>query len=231
MDNKFYYLILFVVFFIAFFTRFYTLGEVPSGLAQDETSIGYNAYSILKTGKDEYGIFYPLYFKAFGEYKLPVYIYLTVLSVKLFDVTAFSVRFPSALLGFLTVIVFYFFVKRINKENKYLALIATGLLAVNPWHLHFSRGAFEVTVALFFIVTGTFLFYEALRSEKRRVFLLGSVFCFIVSLYTYNIARLFSPLFLFSLFFLNWNQLRNYKKNVAYRNGTFSSLVSFHAKK
>ncbi|EKD95597.1 MAG: hypothetical protein ACD_24C00433G0001, partial [uncultured bacterium] len=42
--------------------RFYQLASVPPSLARDEVSVGYNAYSILKTGKDEYGRIFPLSF-------------------------------------------------------------------------------------------------------------------------------------------------------------------------
>ena len=45
---------------IAGFFRLYQLGDVPPSPDWDETALGYNAYSISKTGKDEYGIFMPL---------------------------------------------------------------------------------------------------------------------------------------------------------------------------
>ena len=89
-------LILLGIFVIAFILRFYKLGDVPNGLYQDETSIGYNAYSIMTTGKDEYGKIFPLYFKSFGDYKLPIYIYSAIIPIKLFGLNAFAVRFPSA---------------------------------------------------------------------------------------------------------------------------------------
>src|SRR5947207_1451338 len=102
--NKLYLGLLIIIFVIAFALRFYRLGEIPNGLYQDETAIGYNAYSIDKTGRDEHAVAYPIYFKSFGDYKLPVYVYATVVSEKLFGVNAFAVRFPSAFFGFLSVI-------------------------------------------------------------------------------------------------------------------------------
>lgn len=77
-----FFILLLSIFVFAFILRFYKLGEIPNGLYQDETAIGYNAYSILNIGKDEYGKDFPLYFKSFGDWKLPVYIYSTALSIK-----------------------------------------------------------------------------------------------------------------------------------------------------
>src|SRR5438067_2146109 len=41
----------------------------PAGFSIDESSICYNAYTISQTGHDEYGQPWPLFFRAFGEYK------------------------------------------------------------------------------------------------------------------------------------------------------------------
>jgi len=58
--------LLVVIILLASFLRLYNLANVPPHLTPDEASLGYNAYSILKTGKDEYGKFMPIIFKSFG---------------------------------------------------------------------------------------------------------------------------------------------------------------------
>lgn len=186
-DMKSKYLIILIL-IVGLFLRFYKLGSIPNGLYQDETAIGYNAYSILTTGKDEYGKSLPLYFKSFGDYKLPVYIYATVPAIKIFGMTPFAVRFPSALFGFLTIPLFYLLVFKLSKNNN-LALTAAGLLAINPWHIHYSRAAFEVSISLFFFLLGTFW----LVNPKKGYFLLGTL-CFIIAFYSYNLTRLLAPL-------------------------------------
>ncbi len=193
------------IFALAIYLRLFQFGEVPNGLYQDETAIGFNAYSILETGKDEYGKNFPLYFKSFGDYKLPVYIYLTVIPVKIFGLTDFAPRVASVFFSILTVGLFYFFVKRISK-NTALALVSMLLLAINPWHLHYGRATFEVSVALFFFLSGSFLLLE----KKKNIFIsvLG-VGCFVVALYTYNLTRLLSPALLFLVFSLN---IKEWKK-------------------
>src|SRR4051812_3604511 len=99
-----------LVFILAFFlfTRLYKITEIPGSLYWDEASIGYNAYSILTTGQDEWGVSFPIYFKAFGEYKLPVYIYSTVLSEKIFGVNTLAVRIPAVIYSLGIILLIYF---------------------------------------------------------------------------------------------------------------------------
>src|SRR3989344_1369248 len=92
-----------IIFLFALALRTVNLGDHPSGLTWDEAGLGYNAYSILKTGRDEFGTFLPIVFKSFGDYKPGIYVYLTVPSVAIFGLTEFAVRFPSALFGALAV--------------------------------------------------------------------------------------------------------------------------------
>ncbi len=173
------------------FLRFYKLADIPNGLYQDETAIGYNAYAINTTGMDEYGKKFPLYFKSFGDYKLPVYVYLTALSERIFGVTAFAVRFPSALFGTLSILAFYFFITLLTKKNS-MALIGAFILAINPWHLHYSRATFEVSVGLFLFLLGSICI--AMAYEKRKGYFIAATVLFILALYTYNLTRLLSPL-------------------------------------
>ena len=206
-----YHLILLVfVFILAFILRFNNLDKIPNGLYQDETAIGYNAYSILTTGKDEYGKSYPVYFKSFGDQKLPIYIYATTISEKLFGVNAFSVRFPSAFFGFLTVVVFYFFIKLLTKD-KVIAFVSTTLLSINPWSLDYNRATFEVSICMFLFVAGGYLLLKAFDS-KRFGYFLGATILFILCLYSYNLTRLLSPLLFVLFLFFHRKQFKNISK-------------------
>ena len=94
-----------VVVILAAVLRFYRLGENPPGLYWEEAAIGYDAYSILKTGKDFHGNAWPLVaFESFGDWKPSLYFYAAVPSVAVFGLTPLAVRLPSALFGTLTVI-------------------------------------------------------------------------------------------------------------------------------
>src|SRR3990170_560412 len=142
---------------LAFFLRIYKISANPSALNWDEVSHGYNAYSILKTGKDEWGKALPIIFRAYGDYKLPVYIYFTTLTEFFFGLNAFAVRLPAVLAGIGTVIFTYLLVKRLFGFG--VALLSSLLVAIEPWTFFLSRGAFEANLALFFIVSGVYFFF------------------------------------------------------------------------
>jgi len=74
-------ILLFLILILAFFLRVVNLEKAPAGFFCDEASIGYNAYLLLKTGKDEYGASWPIFFRAFGEYKNPIAVYLMIPSI------------------------------------------------------------------------------------------------------------------------------------------------------
>jgi 4-amino-4-deoxy-L-arabinose transferase-like glycosyltransferase len=192
-----------IIFILTLLLRFYKLGIIPSGLDWDEVSNAYNAYSILKTGHDEYNNFLPLYNRSFDDYKPPLYMYLEVPSVAIFGLTPFAARLPSALLGSLSTIVIYLFVKRLFKKEN-LALVAMALAAISPWQLQFSRVGFEANIGLFTAVASfTLLLYslaldkEKMTTKKIIIFLLSAIF-FGLSFYSYHAERIFVPL-LFSV--------------------------------
>ena len=198
MKNK---IIILIIFVIAILLRFWMLGENPPSLTWDEAAWGYNAYSIGINGRDELGRFLPLdYLESFGDFKPPVYAYLDVLPVKIFGLSEFAVRFPSALFGVLTVIATYFLVKRIfwkSKLKESYALMSALILAISPWHIMLSRAAFEANVATFFIVSGIWLFLLAVQEKKWYILL--SITSFVLSIYTFNTARVVAPLLILML--------------------------------
>lgn len=184
--------IIFCIFLLAFVLRFWQLGENPSSLDWDEASLGYNAYSILKTGKDEYGNFFPLSIRSFNDYKPPLYTYLTTIPVAIFGLNEFSTRFISALLGSLTVIIAYFLIKELFRNKSFIFyLLFLIFFAISPWHIQFSRIAFEANTALFFVICGIWLFLKGIKKEKY--FILSFIF-FALSLYSYHSPRLVVPL-------------------------------------
>jgi 4-amino-4-deoxy-L-arabinose transferase-like glycosyltransferase len=184
----------------SFFLRFLKLGEIPYGLNWDEVNNGYTAYSLLKTGKDEWGAVWPLYTKAFGEYKSIIYATLSTIPIKVFGLNGWSVRFTGAFFSCAIIIAFYFLVKEVvmyygqtGPKPTLVAKWATLLLAFNPWFFFFSRYAFNPMTSLafgLFSLLGLFYFLN----NKKPMYLFVSVFFSVLSVYGYHSARLIIPL-------------------------------------
>ena len=203
-----FFLILIII--IAGILRFYDLAGTPPSLSHDEVAIGYNAYSILKTGRDEYGLTLPLLFRSFDDYKLPGMIYASIPSIAVFGLNEIGVRFPSAFLGILTVLVFYFLVKELIKD-KTKSLIVTFFFAISIWHINFSRQAFESNGALFFLVLGT---YFLIASVKKVIYLLFAGLFYAIAIYFYYSVRLIIPFILLVFAIVMFRKLIENKKIV-----------------
>jgi 4-amino-4-deoxy-L-arabinose transferase-like glycosyltransferase len=189
-------LILFIILF-GFVLRLVWLTEFPPSLNWDEVSLGYNAYSILHTGRDEWGNFLPSIFRAYGDYKLPVYVYAAVISELFFGLSALAVRLPSILAGTGLIAVAYLISGQIF-HNRRISLVTALLVAIQPWSLFLSRVALEANLAAFFVCLGICLLLA-------RRYLWSAVF-FGVSLWTYNSARIFVPVFLFLFLIVHWRR-------------------------
>lgn len=193
---------LLLIFCLALFFRIFCLADFPAGLNADEAALGYNAFSLIATGKDEFGHSWPINFQSFNDWKPGFYVYLIMPFVKTFGLNEWSVRLPSAILGGLTVLVAYSLVRKwFSLET---ALIASVLLAFNPWHLHFSRGGWETNTATFFMALGVWLFIKAL---KKPWFFTLSAISFALSMFTYHSARVVSPLIVFGLTIFYWKEI------------------------
>ncbi|MFH0749595.1 MAG: glycosyltransferase family 39 protein [Candidatus Gottesmanbacteria bacterium] len=204
------WIIFIVIILSAFILRFYAIDRIPPSLSWDEVSIGYNAYSILRTGLDEHGKFLPIdAFAGYGDYKPPLSIYLTIPFVVIFGLTEVSVRFPSALFGTLTVLMTFFLVRALFYKSKSatLPLLSSALFAISPWHINLSRAGFEANIALFFIVLGVWLVLKA-REQKNYWFFAWIPFA--LSMYTFNSARYFVVFIGIALFIYSFSSIKKH---------------------
>jgi 4-amino-4-deoxy-L-arabinose transferase-like glycosyltransferase len=142
---------------LAAFLRFYQLAELPAGLHGDEAVSGIEARRILRLGS--IGPYSPL---ALGQPSGPLYLFTVPL--KLFGNTIFAVRSLSALIGTLTVLLFYFVLRR--PFGATVALTGAGLLAVANWHIHFARIGFPLETWPFCVLLAAWAFSEAAHREK-----------------------------------------------------------------
>lgn len=181
------------IFLLAVLLRIYRLSSNPPSLNWDEVAIGWNAKTIFYTRRDEYGTRLPLSFKSFGDYKAPVYIYLTAPVVGLFGLNEISIRLVSVLAGISSIIIIYFLAKQLFPRFKDIGLLSAALLTVTPWHILLSRPAFEPNLGLFFVALGIWLFFKGLKKPQYFVF---CVLSFALSMYAYHSPKIFVPLFL-----------------------------------
>lgn len=201
--------IIFLIILLGFLLRIIQLNVSPPGFNADEAALGYNAYSIIQTGKDEWGQPFPLVFKSFSDYKPGLYVYLDIPFVWFFGLTELSVRLPSILLGTLSILLIYLLSKHCFRKE-IIALSTAFLLAVNPWSIHYSRGAWETNIATFFILLGLLIFVKGYKSWK---WLTLAGISFDIAVYTYQSTRLVAPLLAIILIIFYWRKLLN-KKNL-----------------
>lgn len=185
-----------LIIFIASFIRLWNLGKVPVSLFSDELDVGYQAYSIIKTGKDYSGNPWPLGFQSLADYRTPFYIYSAIPSVYFFGITPYGVRLPAAVFGILGVVAIYLLSKELTGSRS-IGLVSAFVLALSPWHIQYSRAAFEVTMLLVFLIFGLYFFFKSLKKGK---YLWLSVLLLVSTPLIYSTAKLFTPFLLLFLF-------------------------------
>lgn len=203
MINKRLLLILIsTVVILAAMLRIYQLGNVPPSPDWDEVALGYDAYSIMQTGKDEFGKFLPVVLRSFDDYKPAFYAYLIIPATSLFDLSVFAVRFPSALFGIISVIAVFFLTRELFEKHKYkdyISITASLLMAISPWSIQFSRVGFESNVGDALNILTVLFFVKGVK--KPMLFILSAVFAGL-SIYVYQSEKVFTPLLVLLLLFI-----------------------------
>ena len=153
--------------------RTFRLDGVPPGFHWDEACVGYDAYSILKTGRDHHGHLLPLNEEAFNDYRRPLLTYSPIPLIEVFGLKVTSVRLGAALWGISDLVA-------ITALGGLMlgwpgAAAAAVFAAVSPWHLSFSRvalqggsGAATITIATLFFwlwLNPWFLFVHGDRGD------------------------------------------------------------------
>lgn len=198
-------LYLLLIIFFGFIIRVIFIDKYPPSLNWDEVSHGYNAYSILKTGKDEWGNIMPVIFRCFGDYKLPLYIYLTVPSVLFFGLNSFSVRLISILAGTLIPVAIYLILKKIFPNNPKFSLLGAAIISFSPGTIFLSRIALEANLFML-------LFCLSIYFLIKKKYPFSSLF-YGLALFTYNSSRVLLPFYLILLIFLLFKDKYKIKKN------------------
>jgi len=192
--------VLVVIILLGAILRFYNLGSVALGFFRDEAALGFNTWSILKTGADEYGQRLPIIFRSFEVFFMPAYVYFSLPFFFVLGQTVFATRALAATSGVLLILFTYLIAKEFFKKEK-LALVAAFLVSISPWAIFYSRGAFEGNLALLFFSIGVYFWLKFMGANKSnplrgKKFFFVSILGFIASMYSYQAPRFVAPLFI-----------------------------------
>ncbi len=207
MKKKNIWIILGIIIIIAAFLRLWQLGNVPPSPDWDEAALGYDAYAILHTGRDEFGKFLPVVLRSFDDYKPALYAYLAIPSVAIFGVNVFAVRLPSAISGILMVIVVFYLVQELFTDYRYrdyFSLTAAFIFAISPWSIQFSRVAFESNVGAFLNALTALFFIKGVK-HKNNLLILSAIFA-ALGPYVYQSEKAFTPLLVLALLIIFWKK-------------------------
>ena len=174
--------------------RLIYLGDIPAGLNPDEASVGYDAWAILEHGIDRNGYHNPVNMVAWGSGQSALYGYLSMPFIKALGLTELSIRLTQAVMGVASLFVMYAVGRML--ADRMFALFALFALAISPWHIMMSRWALDANL-LPAIVLLAFAFL--LRGLRVPRYIIAAFFLLALSLYAYDVAFLFVPLFMLGI--------------------------------
>jgi len=152
--------------------------QIPPGLYRDEA---YHGIDALTTLQGDIRVFYDTNFGREG-----LFIWLTALSVWFWGASPLAVRFPSLIIGILTLFTCYGMTKELYGRR--IATLATSVFAVTLWHIHFSRVGFRAILIPLFTSLSVWMVARGVRTSKNWFLGLGGVAAGAL-IYTYIAAR------------------------------------------
>lgn len=197
---------------LALVVRILGLQSVPPAPYWEEVALGYDAWSILQTGRDHHGSFLPLIaFESFGDYKPSLFFYYLVPFLAVFGLETWVVRLASVAIGFVSVVILGLLFEKVVtshlKKPSWWRVLGSAVLALAPWHIMMSRTAFEAHLAMTLLAGGVLLWLIGLGNVKHKLpWLMSSVFLIVVSSYAYHSHRVVAPLLLIVLTVYWWLQ-------------------------
>lgn len=228
MFRKFKSIIFIIILLTLWFVIYvYKLDKIPSGLYVDEAVSGYNSYSILLTGKDEYGKFMPIAFRFFGSYTPPLFTYLTTIPIKILGLSIFSVRIISSLSSLGMSLIIYKFLReyidfRKSADKSIIPQIGALLFLITPWSIFYGRIGYEIYLGFFMYSIAMYLFYKSL--DKGKYLIWGSIFAALSTYSSFNEKYLF-PIFITSYLILFRKQIFNKQNSKYILNSFFIFLI------
>lgn len=201
------FFVIIVILILGSLLYLYKIDRIPPGLAADEITNGYNAYSILLTGKDEFGKAYPIFFRFYNAYSPPLYTYLTVPAIFVLGLNVTAIRIVSVMSGFFSIMVIFLLLKNLNViHNRRVIYLGVLLYTISPWAVVYSRSGYEAMLSFFIYYVGILLLWEGL---KKPLCLTLGVIVLSVSVYASYANKLLIPILLICLILIFKNVLFN----------------------
>lgn len=195
--------LVFLISLISLLALSYKLENIPNGIYVDEAVSGFNAYSILKTGKDEYGKEFPIAFRFFGSYSPPLYVYLTTIPVFIFGLNEYSVRIISVICASLFIFILFGFLKNMEIDKKIIPLLLL-LFIITPWNFFYARTGYELYLGFFLFSLGVFLLWKSLT---KKIWLPAGLIILSVSTYASHPQIYSAPMFILGFLILFIKQI------------------------
>ncbi len=190
-------IIISIIVLITLATRLVDLENIPGFMTNDEIAVSYNAYSLARTGKDEYGYQWPVVFKSNDDYKAPGYMYVLAPLTLFMPNNKTTARIPSAVAGSLTVLVAGLLFFELT-GNFWLATLGSWLLAITPWHIALSRMTLEANLGLFLLTLGLWLWLR--KREMLSAIILAA------AAYSYHTEKVLIPLLMGTIQWKKWQK-------------------------
>lgn len=216
MTRRWFWLSFVCIVILAALLRLWQLGHIPVSLYWDEAAMFVDVKSVLSTGKDMHGRpWFQLIYPSYGDYKLPVYIWAATASARIFGLSEFSLRLPSAIAGVLTVLIAGGLVRELlelfakkhyrTQDLDFIQLATMAVTALTPWSLLFSRTAFEGHIGQMLLGLSILLTAYGFRSKHNGAFFLAPVVAALATYSYYSVRFVWFAAFGAIVLFYLWN--------------------------
>lgn len=147
-----------------------------------------------------------------ANWNAPLYWILLHFWIKIFGISEFSLRFPSLIFNFLSIILVFLLGKSLF--NKGVGIAASLFIGLSPFHLWYAQEARDYSMVLFFGTLSSYLFFKATKGERLKLWL-SFVLVSILGLYT-NYFYIFLLIFQGLYFVLSRSWRLNFKEIICF---------------
>ncbi len=173
---------------------FYRLNDTPMFVGGDEAFFAINSRSIATTARDLDGRLMPLFFRIDAHtWYQPVLVYLMAISFTIAQVSEWTLRAPTALIGVIDVLLVYAIGLRLFRHRGYAAL-AAAMLAIAPAHLILARQALDYVCPLPFVLGWLWCVVKAIDDDDVYA-ALGAGLLLGVGFYSYVASWILMPIY------------------------------------